>query len=219
MNFSADSLRPDNLSATLTREKVSARFPKTLSLLSDLVRIPGIAWPAFPAEYLQESAERVAAEFRATELFETVEIRRSSANGQEGAPAVVARRAARNGRPQILLYAHHDVQPPGVADNWETPPFQPTVIDGRIFGRGAADDKAGIVAHLTAIQVLRDMVGPDFELGISVFIEGEEEAGSPTFRNFLEENREILAADVIIVADSSNWTTTVPALTLSLIHI
>lgn len=216
MNFTADSLRPDNLSATLTKEKVSARFPAALSLLSDLVRIPGIAWPAFPADQLVQSAERVASEFKATGIFESVEIRRATANGEEGAPAVVAHRAAKNGRPQILLYAHHDVQPPGDSAQWQTPPFQPTVIGDRIFGRGAADDKAGIVAHLTAIQVLRDMVGPDFELGISVFIEGEEEAGSPTFRKFLEENRDVLAADVIVVADSSNWTTTTPALTTTL---
>lgn len=216
MNFSADSLRPDNLSVTLTKEKVASRFPKALSLLSQLVRIPGIAWPAFPAEPLLESAERVAAEFRATGIFEIVEIRRAAVNGEVGAPAVVAHRAARNGRPQILLYAHHDVQPPGDSTQWQTPPFQPTVIGDRIFGRGAADDKAGIVAHLTAIEVLRDMVGPDFELGLSVFIEGEEEAGSPTFRKFLEENRDVLSADVIVVADSSNWTTSVPALTTTL---
>ena len=216
MNFSADSLRPDNLSVTLTKEKVAARFPKTLSLLSELVRIPGIAWPAFPAETLQQSAERVAGEFKATGIFETVEIRRAIVNGEEGAPAVVAHRGAKNGRPQVLLYAHHDVQPPGDSERWETPPFQPTVVGDRIFGRGAADDKAGIVAHLTAIEVLRDMVGPDFEVGISVFIEGEEEAGSPTFRKFLEENRDVLEADVIVVADSSNWTTTTPALTTTL---
>ena len=216
MNFNDESLRPDNMSVTITKEKVAARFPQALSLLSELVRIPGIAWSAFPAENLEASASRVAKSFEETGVFDQVEIRRSSANGVQGAPAVVAYRAAKNGRPQILLYAHHDVQPPGDDDQWETPPFQPTVIDGRIYGRGAADDKAGIVAHLTAIEVLCDMVGPDFELGLSVFIEGEEEAGSPTFRNFLEENKDVLAADVIIVADSSNWTTTTPAITTTL---
>jgi len=216
MNISTDSLRPDNMSVILTREKAGARFPKSLALLSELVRIPGIAWPAFPAEMLEQSADRVAKEFEATGIFDVVEIRRAAVDGAVGAPAVVARRAAKNGRPQILLYAHHDVQPPGDETNWQTPPFQPTVLDGRIFGRGAADDKAGIVAHLTAIQVLSDMVGPDFEIGISVFIEGEEEAGSPTFRQFLEENRDILAADVIVVADSANWTITTPALTTTL---
>ena len=216
MNLTPESLRPDAMSITLTREKVASRFPSALSLLSDLVRVPGIAWEAFPEENLSASAELVAKNVRATGIFDFVEIRSASVAGKSGAPAIVAHRAARNGRPQVLLYAHHDVQPPGDLSQWQTPPFQPTVIDGRIFGRGAADDKAGIVAHLTAIQVLRDMVGPDFELGISLFIEGEEEAGSPTFRKFLEENREALNADVIMVADSTNWSTTVPALTTTL---
>ena len=216
MNIPEDSLRHHSISVTLTKEKVDAAFPVALANLGDLVRIPGIAWDAFDPQQLERSAEAVAELFRQTGVFELVEIRRAEANGKVGAPAVVARRQARNGRPQILLYAHHDVQPPGDLSVWKTPEFQPTLIDGRIFGRGAADDKAGIVTHLTAIKTLLETLGDDFEVGISVFIEGEEEAGSPTFRNFLEANRDILAADVIIVADSANWTTTTPALTTTL---
>ena len=216
MNIPEDSLRHDSISVTLAKEKIDAAFPVALANLGDLVRIPGIAWDAFDPQQLERSAEAVAELFRETGVFELVEIRRSEANGKPGAPAVVARREARNGRPQILLYAHHDVQPPGDLSVWKTPEFQPTLIDGRIFGRGAADDKAGIVTHLTAIKTLLETLGDDFEVGISVFIEGEEEAGSPTFRNFLEANRDILAADVIIVADSANWTTTTPALTTTL---
>jgi acetylornithine deacetylase/succinyl-diaminopimelate desuccinylase-like protein len=216
MTISADSLNHDSIGVTLTKEKVAARFPTAIATLGNLVRIPGIAWDAFPADNLEQSAEAVAELFRSTGVFELVEIRRAEANGKVGAPAVVARRAARNGRPQVLLYAHHDVQPPGDASIWQTPEFQPTLIDGRIYGRGAADDKAGIVTHLTAIQTLVEMVGENFEVGISIFIEGEEEAGSPTFRNFLDANRDILEADVIVVADSANWTTTIPALTTTL---
>ncbi len=216
MTMPADSLNHDSIAVTLTKEKVAARFPSAIATLGNLVRIPGIAWDAFPAENLEKSAEAVAELFRSTGVFELVEIRRAEANGKVGAPAVVARRAARNGRPQVLLYAHHDVQPPGDASIWQTPEFQPTLIDGRIYGRGAADDKAGIVTHLTAIQTLVEMVGENFEVGISIFIEGEEEAGSPTFRNFLDANRDILEADVIVVADSANWTTTIPALTTTL---
>lgn len=216
MNIPEDSLRHDSISVTLAKEKVDAAFPVAIANLGDLVRIPGIAWDAFDPQQLERSAEAVAELFRQTGVFELVEIRRAEANGKVGAPAVVARREARNGRPQILLYAHHDVQPPGDLSVWKTPEFQPTLIDGRIFGRGAADDKAGIVTHLTAIKTLLETLGDDFEVGLSVFIEGEEEAGSPTFRNFLEENRDILAADVIIVADSANWTTTTPALTTTL---
>jgi len=216
MNIPEDSLRHDSISVALVKEKVDAAFPVAIANLGDLVRIPGIAWDAFDAQQLELSAEAVAALFRETGIFELVEIRRAEANGKVGAPAVVARREARNGRPQVLLYAHHDVQPPGDLSVWNTPEFQPTLIDGRIFGRGAADDKAGIVTHLTAIKTLVETLGNDFEVGVSIFIEGEEEAGSTTFRNFLEASRDVLAADVIIVADSANWTTTIPALTTTL---
>jgi acetylornithine deacetylase/succinyl-diaminopimelate desuccinylase-like protein len=92
----------------------------------------------------------------------------------------------------------------------------PVEKNGRLYGRGAADDKAGVVAHLAAIETLKELCGPDFDLGITLFIEGEEEAGSPTFRNFLDENLDDLRADVIIVADSGNWTVDVPALTTTL---
>ena len=199
-----------------TTEAVSAAFSKHLDVLKSLVRIPGIAWDAFDAAELERSADAVADLLRGLGVFDLVEIRRSSAAGAVGAPAVIARRAAKNGRGQVLLYAHHDVQPPGDSEVWRTAPFEPTQVGDRLYGRGAADDKAGIVAHLGAIEALKLVAGDDFDLGISLFIEGEEEAGSPTFANFLVENAEILEADVIIVADSGNWSLTTPALTSSL---
>ena len=198
------------------KESVNLQFPARIADLCDLVRIPGIAWDAFDAAELERSAEAVKALLEDLEIFDVVEIRRASAGDKDGAPAVVARREAKNGRPHILLYAHHDVQPPGPENQWNTPAFEPTLRDGRIFARGAADDKAGIVAHLTALRVLKEIAGADFDLGISLFIEGEEEAGSPSFRNFLDENRDLLAADAIVVADSANWTVEVPALTTTL---
>lgn len=201
-------------------EAVTAAFPGALATLGELVRIPGIAWDVFDPANLQASAEKVAQLLSETGIFEFVEIRNAKVSaehgGHLGAPAVVARRAAKNGAPQILLYAHHDVQPPGDATIWKTPEFQPTVVAGRLYGRGAADDKAGIVAHLTAIKTLQEIAGDDFDLGITCFIEGEEEAGSPSFRNFLEENANDLAADVIVVADSANFTTEVPGITTTL---
>ncbi len=198
------------------KESVNLQFPARIADLCDLVRIPGIAWDAFDAADLERSAEAVKALLDDLEIFDLVEIRRASSGDKDGAPAVVARREAKNGRPHILLYAHHDVQPPGPENQWNTPAFEPTLRDGRIFARGAADDKAGIVAHLTALRVLKEIAGADFDLGISLFIEGEEEAGSPSFRNFLDENRDLLAADAIVVADSANWTVEVPALTTTL---
>jgi cysteinylglycine-S-conjugate dipeptidase len=201
-------------------DAVTAGFPAAIGTLGDLVRIPGIAWDAFDPENLERSAAKVAELLRETGVFDWVEIRKAPVAAEHGdklgAPAVVARRAAKNGAPQILLYAHHDVQPPGDATIWKTPEFQPTVIDGRMYGRGAADDKAGIVAHLTAIETLKAIAGADFDLGITCFIEGEEEAGSPSFRNFLEANAADLKSDVIIVADSGNFTTEIPGITTTL---
>ena len=198
------------------REVVDGDFAKRIGDLGRLVKIEGIAWDAFDAANLEISAEAVAELLRETGVFDLVEIRRAELDGVAGSPAVVARRAPKNGKPTFLLYAHHDVQPPGNLDDWETPPFEPTLKNGRIYARGAADDKAGIVAHLTALETIKKVLGEDFDLGISVFIEGEEEAGSRTFRTFLDENRDILAADAIVVADSGNWTAEIPALTTTL---
>lgn len=195
---------------------IETSFSDLQEELIALAKIPGIAWDAFDANDLELSAEAVADLLRGLSVFDFVDIRRSQAAGKLGAPAVVAKRAAKNDKPQILLYAHHDVQPPGDETAWKTEPFEPTLIGNRLYGRGAADDKAGIVTHIAAIRALKHIVGADFDLGLTLFIEGEEEAGSPTFRNFLDENKSDLQADVIIVADSGNWTVDVPALTTTL---
>ncbi len=207
-----------NTEATISQAKsfVNRNFDSFTSELIELAKIPGIAWEAFDAQDLERSAKAVSELLKGTQVFDFVDVRRSHADGKPGAPAVVARRAAKNGKPQILLYAHHDVQPPGDDGAWQTKPFEPTLKGTRLYGRGAADDKAGIVTHLAAIRAIKEIAGADFELGLTLFIEGEEEAGSPTFRNFLDENATDLAADVIIVADSGNWTVEIPALTTTL---
>src|SRR5690606_19345227 len=100
--------------------------------------------------------------------------------------------------------------------NWDSAPFEPTVRGDRLYGRGAADDKAGVMAHVGAIRALLETVGPEFDLGIAVFIEGEEEFGSRSFTSFLSQHRDQLAADAIVVADSDNWDIDTPALTVAL---
>ena len=198
-------------------EAVKKLFPEALENLKDLVRIPGIAWEAFDAKQLEKSAEAVKSLFEELGVFEKVEILRAGyGDSLVGAPAIVATRKAKNSRPTILLYAHHDVQPPGDDALWESTPFEPEIRNGRMYGRGAADDKAGIIAHFASIKLLSEIAGADFDLGLSIFIEGEEEAGSPSFATFLEDHKDQLEGDVIVVADSGNWSTTVPAITTTL---
>jgi len=189
------------------RAKVQSVLPGIRQDLEDLVRIESVsADPARKGE-VQRSAEAVAELFRA-ENFDWVEI--VSADG--GAPAVIAHKSGPEGAPTVLLYAHHDVQPENDHADWDSPPFEPTERDGRLYARGAADDKAGIAAHLGALRVF----GDDLPVGVTMFIEGEEEVGSETLVALLKEHQERLAADVIVIADSGNWDIGEPALTTSL---
>ncbi|MFC4244789.1 dipeptidase [Gryllotalpicola reticulitermitis] len=200
-------------------EAVAGGLPAAIADLGALVRIPSVSWPAFDPAFVAQSADAVAELLRGTGVFDAVDVKRAQKagfpDGELGHPAVLARRAAKNGRPTVLLYAHHDVQPPGNDADWQTKPFEPTVQGDRLYGRGAADDKAGVMAHVAAIRALAEAAG-DLELGLAVFIEGEEEHGSHSFVNFVEDNRDALAADLIVVADSDNWDAETPSLTVAL---
>ena len=200
------------------RAAVERGLPATIAELCALVRIPSVAWTALDPSHVHASAEAVADLARGLGVFESVEIKQAGIPGgsELGQPAVLATRRARNGRPTVLLYAHHDVQPPGKDEEWESNPFEPTVRGDRLYGRGAADDKAGVMAHIASIRALIESAGPDFDLGLALFIEGEEEFGSRSFATFLEENRESLRGDAIVVADSNNWDIDTPALTIAL---
>jgi acetylornithine deacetylase/succinyl-diaminopimelate desuccinylase-like protein len=189
------------------RATVRDLMPGLRSDLEDLVQIQSVsADPARTGE-VWRSADAVADLFRA-EGFADVDI--VSADG--GAPAVIAHKPGPEGAPTVLLYAHHDVQPENDPADWDSPPFEPTERDGRLYARGAADDKAGIVAHLGAIRAY----GDGLPVNVVMFIEGEEEVGSDTLPALLEEHQERLRADVIVIADSGNWDIGEPALTTSL---
>lgn len=214
----SDSQIPSSEREAAVLEAASTGLPAALGDLGRLVRIPGIAWPAFDQSQLERSSEAIAELATATGIFDEVRVLRAAIPGTDevGQPAVLATRKARNGKPTILLYAHHDVQPPGDDALWETPPFEPTVRDGRLYGRGAADDKAGIMAHIASIRAVAEVLGDDLDLGVALFIEGEEEYGSRSFATFLSDNRDALRADAIVVADSGNWDSETPGLTVSL---
>ncbi|MPZ60272.1 MAG: M20/M25/M40 family metallo-hydrolase [Propionibacteriales bacterium] len=194
------------------RDAVRQVLPGVRADLEALVRIPSVS--ADPGRHgeVRRSAEATARLFGEAG-FPDVQIL-SAGSGQ---PAVVARRPAPDGAPTVLLYAHHDVQPEGAHADWATDPFEPTEHDGRLYGRGAADDKAGIAVHLAAIRAHETVAGRDGPpVGVTVFVEGEEEIGSPSLAEFLEAYRDRLAADVIVIADAVNWQVGTPALTTSL---
>src|SRR3954453_2401340 len=193
---------PDTIRAALRDVMPSVRAD-----LERLVSLPSVSPDPARRDEVQRSAQATADLFRA-EGFDDVQILTAG----QGAPAVVARRPAPAGAPTVLLYAHHDVQPEGDPADWDSEPFEPTERGDRLYGRGAADDKAGIAAHLAAIRAH----GEDLPVGITVLVEGEEEVGSPTLEAFLSQYQDLLAADVIVIADSGNWDIGEPALTTSL---
>jgi len=210
----AAPLSADTLEAL--RASVLGGFPQAIAELSDLVRIPSVSWDGFDPAHVEASANRTAELLRLLEVFDDVIVDRAPGpDGVLGQPAVFARRAPAAGLPTVLLYAHHDVQPPGADSEWTSPPFEPTLRGDRLYARGVADDKAGVMAHVAAIRALIETTGTP-ELGLVVFIEGEEEFGSRSFGALLERHRALLAADVIVVADSDNWTIDTPSLTVGL---
>ncbi|GGQ78183.1 dipeptidase [Couchioplanes azureus] len=195
------SLTEDELRAAIARE-----LPGVRADLERLVRIPGIAFDGFDHSHVERSAEAVAELLRGCGL--EVQIVRAGA----GHPAVIGRRPAPPGAPTVLLYAHHDVQPAGDPALWTSDPFEPVERDGRLYGRGAADDKAGVMAHVAALRAF----GDELPVGVVLFIEGEEEYGSDSLDELVQTHKELLRSDVIVIADSGNWDIGVPALTTSL---
>ncbi len=188
-------------------ERVSEVLPSVRRDLEALVRIESVWADKERRGEVQRSAEAVAGLLTDAGF---PDVRIVSEGG--GAPAVIARHPAPPGAPTVLLYAHHDVQPEGDHAQWRTAPFEPTERDGRLYGRGSADDKAGIATHLAAFRAH----GGKPPVGVTVFVEGEEESGSPTLAQLLSAHRDLLAADVIVIADSDNWSSEIPALTVSL---
>ncbi|MEV4641106.1 dipeptidase [Actinoplanes sp. NPDC049548] len=187
------------------RAAVERVMPGVRADLERLIRIPGIAFDGFDHSAVERSAAAVAELLSGCGL--DVGVVRSG-----GQPAVIAHRPAPPGAPTVLLYAHHDVQPAGDPALWDGDPFAPVERDGRLYGRGAADDKAGVMAHVAALRAL----GDDLAVGVVVLIEGEEEYGSQSLDRILTEHADRLRADVIVVADSDNWEIGRPALTTSL---
>ena len=179
---------------------------KIINLLSEMVEIKSISSDKNHRDDVDASAQFVE------NLFADLGLNTQVIKVAGGMPAVVAHTEIDPSKKTVLLYAHHDVQPVGDLDLWNTEPFDPVVKEGRLYGRGSGDNKAGVVVHYNVVKELLE----DLPVNIRIFIEGEEEIGSPTMSDFIEQNREALEADVIVIADSGNVKIGVPTITTSL---
>ncbi|MGZ5351366.1 MAG: M20/M25/M40 family metallo-hydrolase [Actinomycetota bacterium] len=189
------------------RTKVSDDMPRTIDDLSRLVAIPSIGYPGYDPAHVRASAELTrdilaAAGATGARLIEL----------GDGHPAVFAEILGPEGAPTILLYAHHDVQPEGDPAAWTTGPFAPEIRDGRLYGRGAADDKAGIAVHAAALRALDVHEGAPLPVTVKIVVEGEEECSTEHLPDLVRGQGDLLKADVAIVADGGNYRTGVPTI-------
>ncbi|MCZ6739384.1 MAG: M20/M25/M40 family metallo-hydrolase, partial [Actinobacteria bacterium] len=184
------------------RTAVGADMPRLKDLLSDLVRLESVSAHGYDPANVRKAGETIVglleeAGFQNAQLLD-------SSNGH---PAVFAEKPAPEGAPTILLYAHYDVQPPGPMEDWTRGPFEPFEKDGRIYGRGASDDKSGVVMHMGAVAAF----GDDLPVGVQILFEGEEEAGSEGLPEILEKYSDLLNPEIIVIGDGGNWEVGVPA--------
>jgi acetylornithine deacetylase/succinyl-diaminopimelate desuccinylase-like protein len=182
----------------------ATRSSEAVAGLAEFLAIPSVSLDPQHACDMRRAAEWVAGQlpFAGARVVET-----------GGHPAVVAEWVVAPRAPTILVYGHYDVQPPGAEDEWETPPFEPSVRDGRIYARGATDDKGPVVVALEAAKAFRRDGGPP--LNVRFLIEGEEEIGSPSLGPFLAAHRDELAADLVVSADGAMWRPTEPSVAIA----
>lgn len=189
---------------------LDASMAWSLDELKRLVRIPGVSFDGFDAVNLRDSASATAEHMTLCGLKNVEIIQFGDVH-----PYVFAEWMEHPDLPTVLLYAHHDVQPPGREAGWLSRPFDPVERNGRLFGRGTADDKVGIIAHTAAIAAYLKSIGR-LPVNVKILIEGEEETGSAHLGEFVRRHKEKLRADCMILTDCSNIDTGIPSITTSL---
>jgi cysteinylglycine-S-conjugate dipeptidase len=191
------------------RERIAADMPRTVAELERLVRIPSMGYPDYDPANVRASAEATR------EILAEAGVKNARLLELDGGhPAFFGEIPGPEGAPTVLLYAHHDVQPEGPVDQWDTPPFEPVVREGRMYGRGAADDKSGIVVHAAAIRAL--LADGDPPVTIKVVVEGEEECSTEHLPELVHGHADLLRADVAVIADGGNYRTGVPTMNTSI---
>ncbi|HEY9367306.1 dipeptidase [Streptomyces sp.] len=196
---------PDSAVQTV-RTYIEQHRAAFLDDLVDWLRIPSVSAQPDHAPDVRRSAEWLSAALSKTG-FPTVEIWET-----DGAPAVFAEWPSdESDAPTVLVYGHHDVQPAALEDGWHTDPFEPQVVDGRMYARGASDDKGQVFFHTLGVRAHLAATGRTTPaVTLKLLIEGEEESGSPHFRELVEAHADRLAADAVIVSDTGMWSEDTP---------
>jgi acetylornithine deacetylase/succinyl-diaminopimelate desuccinylase-like protein len=176
--------------------------------LEELLRIPSVSTDPAYAEHVQEAADWLG------DRFEEAGLDHSEVVDTDGHPIVYADHHVGDDRPTVLVYGHYDVQPPDPLEEWDTDPFEPTRRNDTLYARGACDDKGQMYMHVAAAEALLETGTPPVNL--KFIIEGEEEVGSEHLAPFLEARQEDLAADVVLISDTSMFSPEVPTITYGL---
>src|SRR5688572_17199588 len=189
---------------------IDDRKDAAVSALSEFLRIPSVSTKPEHAADMRRCATWLADQLKAggmrAELRET--------GGGKGHPIVLAKNEHKPGRPTVLFYGHYDVQPAEPLEKWTSGAFEPTVRNGAIYARGAADDKGQVWAHCEAVLAWQANGG--LPVNLTMLIEGEEEIGSENLEAFVAEHRDELRADIAVVSDTNQFAPGLPALTCAL---
>ncbi|MEO1451646.1 MAG: M20/M25/M40 family metallo-hydrolase, partial [Bacteroidota bacterium] len=190
------------------RDYIATHEQRFLDELIDFLKIPSISADSAYKKDVDRAADWLVSQLGKLDLDKVEKCL------TPGHPIVFAEKITHPDLPTILIYGHYDVQPPDPLDLWHSPPFEPVIKDGKIYARGACDDKGQVYMHVKAVELLQSM--GDLPCNIKFIIEGEEEVGSDNLENFVQANKEKLSADIVLVSDTSMLSNDTPSITVGL---
>jgi len=188
---------------------INSNNNRYISELKDFLRIPSISTTPKHKKDMIKSADFVAKKLKEAGIQKVKVIK------TKGNPLVYAEWLGAPGKPTVLIYGHYDVQPVDPLELWDTPPFDPTVKNGKIYARGATDDKGQIFMHIKSVEAFLKTAGK-LPLNIKFVIEGEEEIGSRNLQNFVNKNSKLLKCDAILISDTALFGPGIPTITYGL---